>query len=188
MAGDPFEGADFAGPAGPRFCLRCGGRLETVLRPGYEHPVQLCPTCGRVHYRNAKPCAGALVVRAGHILLVRRAIEPYRGYWDIPGGFLEEGEQPQAGAVRELWEETGLEVRLGDLFGFYTDRYVYQGEQGVTLNIYFLAEVIGGEERAGDDAAELGWFGPDELPVRIAFDHARMVLTDWATRVRGEAG
>jgi len=186
VAGEPFGEAPFCGPVPHRFCPRCGEPLGTILRPGDSHPRQVCTACGRVHYRDSKPCAGVLTVRDGRLLLVRRSIEPFRGYWDIPGGFLEEGERPEAGAVREVQEETGLEVRLTRLFGFYMDRYVYQGEGGFTLNIYFLAEVVGGEERAGDDAAGLGWFGPDKLPARIAFDHVRLVLEDWARWTRGE--
>jgi len=183
-AGWAFEGAPFCGPAPHRFCPRCGGTLETVLRPHDEHPRQVCTACGRVHYRNAKPCAGVLTVRDRRLLLVRRGIEPFLGYWDIPGGFLEEGERPEDGAVREVREETGLLVRLTGLFGFYVDRYLYQDEGGFTLNVYFLGEVVGGEERAGDDAAQLGWFAPDELPTRVAFDHARLVLEEWKRWMR----
>ena len=186
LAGEPFEGAPFCGPEPDRFCPRCGERLETVLRAGDEHPRQVCPACGRVHYRNAKPCAGVLAMQDGRLLLVRRGIEPFRGYWDVPGGFVEEGELPEAAALRELQEETGLEVRLTGLLGFYLDRYVYQGEQGVTLNIYFTGEVVGGEARAGDDAVQIGWFPPDGLPTRIAFDHIRLVLRDWVRRIRKE--
>ena len=186
--GLPFEGAAFCrdvcttdgSPAPARFCPRCGGLLETVVRPRDKRPRQVCAACGRVHYRNAKPCAGALIVRDGRVLLVKRGIQPFLGRWDIPGGFLEEDEHPEIGAVREVREETGLEVRLTGLFGFYVDRYNYDDEGGYCLNIYFLAEVVGGQERPGDDAADLAWFAPDELPEEIAFDHARVVLADWA--------
>jgi 8-oxo-dGTP diphosphatase len=184
LAEKPFEGAAFCGPAQDRFCPRCGGPLEATLRPGAEAPQQVCATCGRVHYHNAKPCAGVLVVRGGQLLLVRRRIEPFKGHWDIPGGFLEETETPEAGAVREVREETGLEVRLTGLFGFYVDRCLYQEQVGVTLNAYFLGEVVDGQERAGDDAAELRWFSPDEIPSRIAFDHARLVLEEWVRRTK----
>jgi 8-oxo-dGTP diphosphatase len=117
-------------------------------------------------------------------LLVKRSIEPFRGCWDIPGGFLEADEHPRAGAVREVREETGLEVRLTGLFGFYMGRYSYGDEGDHCLNIYFLAEVVGGKERPNDDAVELAWFSPGELPEAIAFDHARQVLEDWAEYVR----
>ena len=185
LTGASFEGAAYCGPLPHRFCPRCGAPLRVVLRPETDHLVQVCPACGRVHYRNAKPCVGVLAMRDGHLLLVRRGIAPFRGHWDIPGGFLEEGESPERGALREVEEETGLTVRLTGLLGFYLDRYPYQGEQGVTLNIYFLGEVIGGEERPADDAAALGWFPPDQLPRRIAFDHVRKVLEDWRRRIEG---
>lgn len=182
-AGDPFEDAPFCGPHLHRFCPRCGGALEATLRPDDDRPRQVCNACGRVHYRSSKPCVGVLAVRDGRLLLVRRRIEPFRGYWDIPGGFLEEGESPEQGGVREVREETGLEIRLTDLFGFYMGRYTYQEEVGTTLNVYFLAEVEGGSEQAGDDAVALDWFPPDALPTRIAFDHARLVLEDWRRSV-----
>lgn len=186
-----FEGATFCHLEGrvpapddtrrtlDRFCPRCGGLLETVVRPGDDRPRQACVACGRVHYRNAKPCAGALIVRDGCVLLVKRAIQPFLGWWDIPGGFLEEDEHPQAGAIREVREETSLEVRLTGLLGFYVDRYSYSDEGEYCLNIYFLAEVVGGREQPGDDAADLAWFAPDTLPKEIAFDHVRVVLADW---------
>ncbi|MBN1178778.1 MAG: NUDIX domain-containing protein [Anaerolineae bacterium] len=176
----PFEGAPYCGPAPDRFCTRCGGPLQAVLLPNEGRPRQVCATCQRTHYRNAKPCAGMLVTRAGQLLLVRRSLAPFEGYWDIPGGFLEEGDLPQAGAVREVREETGLEVEPTRFFGFYLDRYTYEDDTSTTLNVYFLGQVVGGLEQAGDDAAALGWFSPGALPSRIAFDHARLVLADWA--------
>jgi 8-oxo-dGTP diphosphatase len=162
-----------------RFCPRCGSPLETVVPPGEKRPRRVCTGCGRLHYRNAKPCAGALVTREGRLLLVKRATQPFLGYWDIPGGFLEEDEHPEAGAIREVREETGLNVRPTGLFGLYMDRYERDGEGHYSLNIYYLAEVVGGRERPGDEAVELAWFAADELPAEIAFDHARMVLADW---------
>jgi len=187
----PFEDAAFchgecsaeASYTPARFCSRCGGLLETVVRPGDNRPRQVCVACGRVHYRNAKPCAGALIVRDRCVLLVKRAIQPFLGCWDIPGGFLEEDEHPETGVIREVREETGLEVRLTDLLGFYVDRYSYSDEGDHCLNIYFLAQVVRGQERPGDDAADLAWFTPDAIankgPEEIAFDHVHLVLADW---------
>ncbi len=184
LAGAPFAGAPFHGPTPLRFCPRCGGRLEVVIPSNTDPPHQVCTECGRLDFRNPKPCAGALVVREGKVMLVRRRIEPFKGYWDIPGGFLEDGEHPERCAVRELEEETGLKVRITELLGFYIDQYTYQGESGTTLNLYFLAEPVGGTERPGDDAAEIGWFGPDSLPRRLAFSHVPFVLAEWSRRVK----
>ena len=165
------------------FCPHCGGRLATIHLPHDHRERQVCTVCGRLHYRNAKPCAGALITRNGRVLLVRRGISPFQGYWDIPGGFLEEDEHPADGVVREVREETGLEIRLTDLLGFYIDRYLYDDAGHYCLNIYFLAEVTGGCPRPGDDAVEMAWFAPQELPEEIAFDHVREVLADWSRRV-----
>ncbi len=180
----PFKGGPcafdlFDVPAAHRFCPRCGGHL--VLPDDEEH-VPVCAACGRQHYLNAKPCAGVLILHEGHVLLVHRAVEPYLGYWDIPGGFLEPEESPEAGALREAREETGMKVQIHDFLGFYMDHYEYQGERSPTLNIYFVVEACG-EPHAGDDADGLRWFPLDALPEKIAFDHEPQVLADlqrWA--------
>jgi ADP-ribose pyrophosphatase YjhB (NUDIX family) len=169
-----------------RFCYRCGGLLRSISRPDDSRRRQLCTICGRIHYRNAKPCAGALVERDGRLLLVKRAIEPYRGCWDIPGGFLEADEHPEVGAVREVREETGLSVEITSLFGIYMGRYSYDDGGDYCLNIYYSAGVVSGTERPSDDAAGLAWFSPDELPGMIAFDHAKHVVAEWATQKEQE--
>jgi ADP-ribose pyrophosphatase YjhB (NUDIX family) len=160
------------------YCERCGAPLQ---RGGEHGPNVLhCsrPSCGVPAFRNPKPCAGALVEQDGRVLLVRRAVTPYLGEWDIPGGFLHEWEHPAEAARREVREETGLDVELTELLGILLDRYGDADHN--TLNIYYRARVFAGEARAGDDAADLGWFGPDELPERIAFpDHERRVLALW---------
>ena len=165
-----------------RFCPVCGGRLTSRREAGSFD----CAVCGRPLYENSKPCSSALVERDGKLLLVRRAIEPFRGYWDIPGGFLAPGEHPTAGAAREVLEETGLVVVVGELLGIWMD--TYDGRAGDppawTLSCYYLAEPIGGEPRPGDDAAELGWFRSDELPDELAF-HGAAVVAAWRERRRG---
>jgi 8-oxo-dGTP diphosphatase len=162
-----------------RFCPRCGGPLrypEAAASQG--DPV--CSACGFVFYRNSKPTAGALVVRDGRVLLARRAIDPSAGKWDIPGGFLKHGEHPLDGVIRELREETGLEVEPGNLIGMYVDVY-RDGEDDpdFILNVYFEAEAVSGEPVAADDVAELRWFAPDDLPGDWAFTHTCDVIADW---------
>ena len=116
----------------------------------------------------------------GSVLLARRAGEPYRGYWDLPGGFLDEGEHPLDALRRELREETGLEVEPGEFVGIWMDRYGDADDAHATLNLYWTARVLGGEPRAADDVSELAWFRPDELPSpsELAF-HIAEVLAAW---------
>lgn len=159
-----------------RFCPRCGALLDPPEEGGVE---QVCLACGAAYYHNAKPCAGAFVVRGGKVMLVRRGIEPYKGWWDIPGGFLAPDEHPEDGAVREVLEETGLRVRITNLVGIFIDTYGDDMSEH-TLNIYYRAEVAEGVAEPRTDAVEIGWFGPDELPEKIAFDHARAALEEWA--------
>ncbi len=118
------------------------------------------------------------MVRDGQVLLGRRAIEPGRGMWDIPGGFLEPWEHPAEGAAREVAEETGLRVRMASLLAVVMDTY---HDEFYTLNVYYLAEVLGGEEdmQAADDLVELRWFTPDTLPGEYAFRHCAGVIDAW---------
>jgi ADP-ribose pyrophosphatase YjhB (NUDIX family) len=162
------------------YCSACGVVLA-------HHPPVTCVACGAEHWRNAKPCAGALVVRDGRVLLLRRAIEPWRGTWDIPGGFCDGEEHPEETVRRELLEETGLEVRVTRLIGMWVDRY---GEPPpgapaeVTLNIYFEAEPTDDREPTLDPAEAQGhaWFGPDALPSDLSFPaHSAAVLEAWRT-------
>jgi 8-oxo-dGTP diphosphatase len=114
-------------------------------------------------------------VEQGRVLLARRGIEPYRGWWDIPGGFLEAGEHPEAGAVREVAEETGLQINLTELLGIYIDTYGQSGDY--TLNLCYVAELVGGQPRPASAVTELQWFDLGALPDRVAFGWSMDALT-----------
>jgi ADP-ribose pyrophosphatase YjhB (NUDIX family) len=137
---------------------------------------QTCASCGATHFRNAKPCAGAIVVRDGRVLLGRRAVDPARGSWDIPGGFVDPWELPHATAIREVREETGLHIRLVRLLTIVIDTYQ---DRDYTLNLYYLAEPTTDTEAPADDLMELRWFAADELPTDLAFPHCVDVLQTW---------
>jgi 8-oxo-dGTP diphosphatase len=162
---------------GWRSCPRCAEPLTAAA--GRVD----CTACGFVAYANSAPTASALCVDDdGRLLLVRRAVEPFRGRWDIPGGFLEEHEHPEDALRRELAEETGLEVEPLAFFGVWTDWY---GEEGPgvqsTLNLYWTARVVSGVPRPADDVDELQWFAPDHLPApaELAFTNTVSVLEAW---------
>src|SRR4051794_9847453 len=100
-----------------RFCSACGAALPVP-------PPVACAACGAEHWRNAKPCANAVVVRGdGRILLTRRAHAPWRDGWCAPGGFCGHDERPEDAAVREALEETGIAIRVTDLLGIWVDAY-----------------------------------------------------------------
>jgi 8-oxo-dGTP diphosphatase len=157
------------------FCPRCRRELAG------DNVRLACAVCGFVVYASSKPTAGALCVDGDRILLVRRAFPPFQGFWDIPGGFLEEGEDPVAGLRRELREETGLEIEPVDFLGIWIDRYGGDSTAEATLNLYWTAHVVGGEPAAADDVAELRWFDRTELPAadELAFENVPLVLAAW---------
>jgi ADP-ribose pyrophosphatase YjhB (NUDIX family) len=157
------------------FCPRCRNELAG------EGARLACPNCGFVVYASSKPTAGALCVDDGRVLLARRAVAPFQGYWDVPGGFLEEGEDPIDGLRRELKEETGLEVEPERFLGIWMDRYGGDSTAEATLNLYWTARIVGGDAAPADDVSELRWFGRDELPMadELAFEILPLVLEAW---------
>jgi len=111
------------------------------------------------------PAVGLFVVKDGRVLLVRRGNEPGRGKWSLPGGRVRFGERSEDAAVREMREETGLEVRLRKVVDVVD--VFWRGPEGELLEHFvivdFEAEVVGGELRASDDAIDARWFSPEEL-------------------------
>ncbi len=159
-------------------CPRCGESLA-----GDEARVE-CTACGFVAYANPAPAACALCVDdAGRLLLTRRAWEPYAGMWDLPGGFLGEGEHPLDALRRELREETGLDVEPTGWFGAYMVPYGEGPDVRIDPNLDGLARVAGGEPQAADDVSELRFFARDELPPpeEVAMAEA---LADWLKSAR----
>jgi len=154
---------------GWKLCPRCGHDLEPH---GGAHLH--CPGCGSTYWANSAPAVQGLLVRDGKVLIGRRKIEPRKGYWDLPGGFLEEGERPLDGLRREFREETGLEVEPVEWVGAFVDPY----DPHYVLGLTWIVEGEG-EPRAADDVEELAWFGPDELPEEMAFASQHEVLRIW---------
>jgi ADP-ribose pyrophosphatase YjhB (NUDIX family) len=129
-------------------------------------------------------------VRRGDVLLLTRGHLPRRGYYDLPGGFVEAGEDPEAAARRELEEETGLEVGRIRSLGFHWDRYHLRGFGDFpTMNFYYLARWRSGTPRAADDAADASWHRLDRMGAlrrRFAWAHMSAVLDD-ARRLAGKS-
>lgn len=162
---------------GWRYCPRCGSPLVH-----HDGRVE-CDSCGFVHYANSVPAVSALVVddKRG-VLLARRACEPDAGLWDTPGGFLREGEDPLSALRRELLEETGLVIEIGDFVGLFTDRYGDSPDAAAVLNLVWEVTIGEGEPSAADDVSELRWFARDALPPdsELAFHWLAPCLHAWA--------
>lgn len=164
---------------GPRFCSACGAGLDRREVEGRLRHA--CPACGRVHYRNARPAVAVLITRDGpagrEVLLAKRARPPFAGWWDIPGGFLEVDELPEAAVHREIREETGVDLAGVRFLGFALDVYRPDGDpEDLVLSCVYEATVRSGTPTAADDVAELAWFPLAALPDRIAWDWERPAL------------
>lgn len=154
---------------GWRFCPICA---EATVR--IEDRAE-CRACGYVAYANAVPGTEAVCLdEQGRVLLGRRAFDPGKDLWDLPGGFLHEQELPLDGLLREVREETGLEIEPLDFLGFWLEPY----ESRFVLCLAWTARATG-EGRAADDLVELRWFEPHELPPpgELAFTHYPAVLS-----------
>jgi 8-oxo-dGTP diphosphatase len=166
------------------FCPVCGARLGQPDRRGGAVMKHACPSCGFEFWQNSKPTASALIEReAGgraEVLLVRRAIEPYRGMWGVPGGFLENGEPPEAGLRREVMEELGLTVQSASLFCVEMNEYPRDDiaeEAMFLISLYYRCSIpADAAPVAGDDAEECAWFPLGSLPREIAFEANRKAL------------
>ena len=143
-----------------------------------NRPRRVCRFCGAVHFPDPKVGVGVLAVRDDELLLVRRAVAPEIGRWSVPGGFLDAGEDPRAAAARETLAEANLVVDVGDL----VDVYANPSAGDATVFLLYRADVVGGELRAGDDAADARFFGRTGLP-GLAFASTVDAVRRWlATR------
>jgi len=170
----------------PRFCSTCGASIGTAS------PV-VCRACGASHWANAKPCAAALVVDGGKLLLTRRAIEPWLGLWCAPSGFCDREEHPIDAAVREALEEAGVHVRVTGYLGLWIDEYApatSAGDDAEHVAVAYYHAVPTGEPATAPDpreVAEIGWFAPDRLPRELAPPvNGRRIYAAW--RAAYEAG
>jgi ADP-ribose pyrophosphatase YjhB (NUDIX family) len=155
-----------------KFCPADGTRLEDPRPSGGV----ACPLCGRSWYRNSAPAVGAVIVEDSRALVTVRAREPEKGRVDLPGGFLEVGEHPVDGLVREAREELGVEIEVVErpvLLATHT-----YGEGGAyVLAIGFRARITDGETHPTDDVAEVRWISTEELDsVDFAWEHDREMV------------
>jgi 8-oxo-dGTP diphosphatase len=153
-----------------KFCPLCG--TELGLKVVEDRKRAVCSTCGWINYENPLPCAAALVRSSeGGILLVKRGVEPGKGEWALPSGFIEIDETPEKACLRELKEETGLEGRVVRLVG------VYSQESSKYKNVLIAGYEVEarGIPYPGSDSESVQFFPPDELP-QIAFpSHLEMI-------------
>ncbi len=161
-----------------RFCPDCGYLVED--RMVYGKMRRVCPRCGYIHFTDPKVGAVTLVDQDGKILLVKRGVEPERGKWALPGGYVDRGEDPIQAAIRETAEETGLHVEITGLL-----EVTFPPRQVIVIS--YAARVIDGTLGAADDVDDVRWFAPDDLP-ELAFESTQRLVNRWIERRNGSNG
>jgi len=154
------------------FCPRCSAPVELLFTQGRTRPV--CNSCGYIIYVNPIPAATCVLLDAGNVLLALRGVEPHRGEWCLPGGFIELGESPEEAARRELLEETGINAEKFSLTGVYSS---FPETRIHVLLVAFRVLEWTGKPTAGDDASDVQWFDVNNVPP-LAFAIHKKALAD----------
>lgn len=157
------------------YCQDCGKPVE--YREIENRQRAVCVNCGRVFYEHRKVSAGARVMVDGKLLLVQRGIEPWKGYWHLPSGYMEVDEDPRQTAEREVLEETGLAVKTNQL----VDVYPYSDDpRGNGIVIVYDAELINGRFTANHETLNAKFFSPNEIrDLELAGMCAETSIQDW---------
>jgi ADP-ribose pyrophosphatase YjhB (NUDIX family) len=161
-----------------KFCPACGGDLDSRLLKATEPERLVCRRCGFVFYQDPKVAVATIITdERGHVLLVRRAIEPGYGKWVFPGGYVDRGEEVRSAAIREAREESGVEIRLDSLLNIYS----YAGRAPVI--IVYAATAIGGCLECDDEGLEVRYFEPSAIPwEELAFRSTHEALREFLRR------
>jgi len=159
----------------PRHCLVCGAPLADRFIASEGRRRYQCEGCERIHYENPRVVAAVIIEHGGRLLLQQRAMEPRTGFWTFPGGFLEIGERPEDGAVREAKEEVGLDVTVRSLQGVYS-----RPEVGIVLVVYEGTSSNDQAIVADWESTAVRWYAIDAIPwAELAFPTTEAALRDW---------
>jgi ADP-ribose pyrophosphatase YjhB (NUDIX family) len=166
------------------YCSRCGQPVVLKIPPDDKIPRFVCEACGTIHYQNPRIVAGSVPHWEGRILLCRRAIEPRRGYWTLPAGFMENDETLPAAAQREAQEEALADVEIGSLVTVISVPHANQ------VHIFFRSRLVEGRYGVGHESLDARLYGEAEIPWgELAFPSVEYTLRHFlADRALGVEG
>src|SRR6056297_2148365 len=161
------------------FCSNCGSQLTKKIPAGDDRFRHVCKSCGMIHYQNPKMVVGCIPESGDRILLCKRAIEPRRGRWTIPAGYLENGETVTEGAGRESFEEAGAQFKALVPYRLFSIRHVNQ------MYLIFRGELADDGYAAGEESLAVRLFNESEIPwAELAFKVVATCLKDYFSERR----
>ena len=153
------------------FCSNCGFKVELKAVPDDHLPRFVCDNCNIIHYQNPNIVTGALPLWEDKVLLCKRGIPPRKGYWNVPGGYMENGETVEEGAIREVWEEAQTKVIITGLHMVYSIPRINQ------VYMHFLADLQSLDYSVTPESLEIELFREEEIPWdNIAFPSSKFTL------------
>ncbi len=141
-----------------KYCPHCAGTIEYKPVPDDTHPRHICNECNTIHYLNPKIVTGVLPILNDKVLLARRAIEPRKGLWNVPAGYMENGEKIEEGAERELWEEANAKVKNIRPHLIYSIAAIHQ------VYMLFIGDLVDDSFSPGIESLEVALFSEAEIP------------------------
>ncbi len=168
------------------YCPSCGTKYSEAAH--VEDFGWHCESCDYTYFESLRTTATALIMQDNMVLLVKRGIDPEKGTWDLPGGFVRPDEHPEQAVVRELAEELGVVARVRQLYLVNSPgEYLYKGHIQFTCDHLYLCEIVSGDPMPADDVAEFHWHSRTEIPsndqvftpIRPAFEKMRQDNNLW---------
>ncbi|MEL6863289.1 MAG: NUDIX hydrolase [Bacteroidota bacterium] len=153
------------------YCSNCGHPVVYRAVEGDSIKRYVCENCNTIHYQNPNIVTGCLPIWEDQVLLCRRAIEPRLGFWNVPGGYLENGESVEDGAMREVWEEACTKVEVIGLHTLFSIPRINQ------VYMHFLARLPQLDFSPGIESLEVALFKEEDIPWKeIAFTSSTYTL------------
>jgi len=163
------------------YCPICSGRLQKQKK---RLDLCICKKCYFEFYLNPKPTNAAILTNEnGELLFFKRRQQPQKGYWDLPGGFVESKETIEESVRREIKEEIGVWVKDISYFGSYPNLYPYQGILFHTISSIFIGKIKQQSFTSTDEAETIQFFSPEKIPFsKIAFQDVKHAMKDYLKR------